>query len=221
MKKYLLILSIAFLIIVAACTTVQTQQEPITPKPEPKVETKPIEKPLVEPKKVISDAVKGLLDKSKVRVKNIYYKYRGPETGNNFHEFYVKDNKIKYRPAREIQALDRQDSYDVIFIDNAVKTAQSYCEAAYCVYKGKKADLVYGDVYILTVFDWINGITEATKVGEEVIDDRNTWKVQANNGILWLDTFYGIPLKVESNGKVYRFQQISVNSVQDSDVVTQ
>ncbi len=56
-------------------------------------------------------------------------------------------------------------------------------------------------------------------MGEEVIDDRSTWKLETNKGTLWVDAFYGIPLKVESGGKVYRFQQISVNSVQDSDVM--
>ena len=115
--------------------------------------------------------------------------------------------------------MDRQDSYDTIFIDKTAKTAQSYCVAAYCIYKGKKADLRYDDVYIATLFDWLSGLTYAKKTGEQVIDSRSTWKIETNNGILWLDVFYGIPLKVESGGKVYRFQEISVNSVKDSDVV--
>ncbi len=173
----------------------------------------------VEQKEEISPEVKELLDKQKTKVKSIYYKYRGPETGSNFYEFYIKDTKIKYKPYLETKSLDAIDSYDSIFTDKVAKTAQSYCEAAYCAYKGKKANLDYDSYYILTVFDWISSITEAQKVGEEVIEDRTTWKIQANNGLLWIDTFYGIPLKVESNGKTYRFQQISVNNVKDEDVV--
>lgn len=215
------ILALAFIV---SCAPAQTAGQPTTAPQKPEEDVKQtVEQPrIIEPKQEISAEVGGLLDKSKTRAKNIYYKYRGPETtktGDNFFEFYVKDTKIKYVPAREIQSLDLPDSYDVIFIDKTAKTAISYCEAAYCAYKGKKADLNYGGAYIKTIFDWIDGIKDAKKVGEEVIDDRSTWKVEANNGILWIDTFYGIPLKIDSNGKTYRFQQISANSVTDADVI--
>ena len=227
MRKYSLILCIIlFLFIMVACVPSQKEITSI-PKPEAKVE--PNEAVKEQPKELsppsqlvneegISPDLQELINKSKIRIKSIYYIYRSPETGNKYHEFYIKDKKMKYIPSRETLSLDRQDSYDVIFIDNVAKTAISYCEAPYCAYKGKKADLNYGDAYIQTIFDWINGVSKAKKVGEEVIDDRNTWKVETDLGIMWVDTFYGIPLKIEYGGKVYRFQQISVNSVRDSDV---
>ena len=214
-KSLLVLLAIFSLFIFAACTTLQEvskipeAQEKIQPSREPQIKEMP--------KKEISVDVRDLLERHKTRVKSIYYKYRGPETGTNFHEFYVKGGKIKYKPYLELKSLDREDSYDTIFIDKTSKTAQSYCVAAYCAYKGKKADLNYGSAYIATVFDWIS-VASAKKVGEEFIDDRSTWKLETDSGILWVDTFYGIPLKAESNGKTYKFEQISVNSVQDSDV---
>ena len=58
----------------------------------------------------------------------------------------------------------------------------------------------------------------AIKVGEEIIDSRSTWKIETNLGTIWVDNFYGIPLKAEADGKIYRFEQLAVNSVQDSDV---
>lgn len=213
MRKYTLILFIILILAYTACTPTQP-----TLKPESKTGFKPAEQQVVTPKQEISAEAKELLDKSKVKVKSIYYKYRGPQTGNNFYEFYVKGTKIKYLPYRELKSLDKPDSYDSIFIDKIAKTAQSYCIASYCVYKGKKADLNYGDAYISTVFDWLDSIIQAKKVGEEVIDDRTTWKLETNEGILWVDTFYGIPLKIDSSGKLFRFEQIAVNSVQDSDV---
>ena len=45
------------------------------------------------------------------------------------------------------------------------------------------------------------------------------WKIDTGHGTFWIDTFYGIPLKIEAGGKTYKFEQIAVNSVQDSDVV--
>ena len=219
MKKDLFIFYFIFLLVfMIACAPIQKESAPIS-KPESKADVKLPQDTKIEQKQEVSAEVKELLDKSKIRVRSIYYKYKGPETGNDFYEFYTKDAKIKYLPALEIKSLDAVDSYDTIFIDKTAKAAASYCVAYYCKYKGKKQDLNYDDVYISTMLDWVSGLTSAKKVGEEVIDDRNTWKIETNKGILWVDTFYGIPLKVESSGKAYRFQHISVNSVQDSDVV--
>jgi len=219
MKKCALILCFILLLAASACAPAQQPQaQAQQPAQQPKADVK---QPAPEPaaaKQEISAEVRDLLDKSKTRVKSIYYKYRGPETGSNFHEFYVKGDKIKYKPHLEIKTLDRPDSYDSVFIDKTLKTAQSYCTAAYCTYKGKKADLIYANAYLQTIFDWTGGLTNANKVGEEVIDSRSTWKIETNNGILWVDTFYGIPLKVESGGKTYKFEQISVNTVADADV---
>ena len=160
---------ISFLVLIVACAPAQeAPKTTIAPKTESGTGTKTQtataqEKPTAE----IAADVKELLNKHKTRVTSIYYKYRGPETGSNFHEFYIRGNKIKYKPYLEIKTLDRPDSYDEIFIDKVTKTAQSYCTADYCAYKGKKTDLNYNDAYISTVFDWIS-VTEAEKIGEEV-----------------------------------------------------
>jgi hypothetical protein len=204
--------AILILIFFVACAPVQTQETKIVP---PKVETKDVQE---KPRQVISAEVKELIAKHESKISSIYYKYRGPETVSNFHEFYIKGDKIRYGPHRELKSLDQTGSYDSIFIDKTARTAQSYCTEAYCAYKGKKADLNYDGAYINTIFDWID-VKSANKVGEEVIDDRTTWKVQTDKGILWIDMFYGIPLKVDASGKIYKFEQISVNSVQDSDVM--
>ena len=221
-NKYLVFGFVIFLLLISACApksvvTIDTsQQEKDITKPSEQKTTEPITQTSV--KQNIATEIKGLFEKSKSRVSNVYYKYRGPETGSNFHEFYIKGSKIKYKPHLEIKTLDKRDSYDSIFIDTSTKTAASYCEAVYCTYRGKKQDLKYEDAYIATVFDWID-VTQAKKVGEEVIESRSTWKIETNKGTIWVDTFYGIPLKAEANGNTYRFEQIAVNGVQDSDVV--
>lgn len=216
MKKALAFLLIFAAILLIACVPVQeTKAGTSGGKQQETQQTTSIS----QQKRGVSREVKEVLERRESRVKNIFYKYKGPQTGDNFYDFYIKGNKIKYNPYLEIKTLDQPDSYDTIFIDKDTKTAASYCMAAYCTYQGKKQDLNYDDAYISTIFDWVTGLAYAEKVGEEVIDDRNTWKLDTDKGILWVDTFYGIPLKIESSGKFYRFQQISVNSVQDSDVM--
>ena len=165
----------------------------------------------------IPQEVRDLLGKSS-KVENVYYKYRGPETGTNFFEFYVKGDMVKYLPARQLKALDQPDSYDSIIINKTAKTAASYCLGQTCVYKGKKGDLSYSAVYVPTIYDWFSSLKKAEKVGEEVIDDRKTWKLDTDQGFMWVDYFYGIPLKIDSNGHIYRFEQLNVKGVADSDV---
>lgn len=218
----LLFMILALTVMLIACA--KQQQSPITTEQKPATEIVPQEQQTEQkPSQTttqakISPEVQQLFDKSKTKVQSVYYKYRGPETGNDFHEFFVKGTKIKYKPAREIKILDRPESFDSIFIDTSAKTASSYCEAAYCSYKGKKQDLNYYNVYIDTVFDWIN-VAQASKIGEEVIESRSTWKIQTEKGIIWADAFYGLPLKAEANGNIYKFEQLATNGVQDSDVV--
>lgn len=211
--KYLFFILVILLL--SACAT--TQHTPPNPVPEAKPVV-PAESSNEKSMQGISPDVKELLDKSKTRVKNIYYRYRGPETGTNLFEFYVKDTKIKYLPARELKILDKPESYNAVYIDSTAKTAQTYCDDRTCLYKGKKSDLNYNSAYIMTISDWAGSITSAQKVGEEVIDDRSAWKIETNKGTMWVDTFYGIPLKIESGNSKFRFEQLGVNSVQNSDV---
>ena len=171
-----------------------------------------------EPEAVMDEAVKELLEEGKA-VKSIFYKYKGPDTGNFYYEFYVKWDKVKYIPSREIKSLDEEDSYNAIYLDKMEKTAEAYCDDRQCVYKGKKSDLIYVDYYILTPFDWLDKIITAEKVGEELIGTRKTWKLEANDNIeAWVDVFYGVLLQVVQNDEKYEFTQMTFNDVKDSDV---
>jgi len=174
---------------------------------------------IIENKEEDTDPVKELLELGK-SVKSISYQYKGPETGNFFYEFYVKGDNIRYIPDRGISSLDEKDSYNAIYLDKSEYTAMSYCDDRKCVYKGKREDLRYVDYNILTPFEWLNIITSAEKVSEEVLGSRNTWKLKANNGITaWVDVYYGMPLQITQNNEKYEFIKMVFNSLKDSDVM--
>lgn len=205
---------LALILVLVSCVE---QPAIVTPNPAVPENEKPAEHPKIEQAKpLISPEVRDLLSMHKTRVQSVSYKYKGPESGDFLYDFYVKGQKIKYSPQRDKKYFDKEDSYNYIFIDKANKTAESYCLQV-CPYPGKKGDLNYDGVYVSTILDWIDEITSAEKVGEEALDNRNTWKLDTNKGIFWVDTFYGVPLKVESSGKTYRFYQVAVNSVTDAD----
>ena len=172
-----------------------------------------------EVKEEVTNPVKELLEQGK-SVKSISYKYKGPETGNCYYEFYVKGGNVRYIPDRGIKSVDEKDSYNAIYLDKSEKTAQSYCDDRQCKHKGKREDLSYVDNNILTPFEWINLITSAEKISEEVLGTRNTWKLKADDNIeAWVDVYYGMPLQITQNSKKYEFTKMVFNSLKDSDVI--
>lgn len=167
----------------------------------------------------VSPEVAKLLSTSKEKVKSISYKYQGPETGTYLYKFLVKGNKIKYTldPPYNVVDVDK-DAYDTIYIDKDLKTAFAYCDSRKCTVKGKKAILNYNESYIMTPIDWLNKFESAQKYGEEQIEMRSTWILLSENNLkAWVDTFYGVPLKVQADN-TYKFMQMTFNDVSEADV---
>ena len=220
--KNLIILLVISALIIGACAK-QPANAPTIPdptpqeKPQPEVNTPPVIQAEPETAGGIADDVKDLIIKYRSRAVSIHYLYKGPQTANNFYEFYIKGGKIRYLPSRALKALDKPDSWDTIYLDAVARTSASYCDDSACIYKGKKSDLEFDETYIATPYDWLN-VKDASKIGEEIIDDRQTWKLQTDKGIIWVDSFYGIPLKAQSNTDLHYFKLTSANDIQDSDV---
>ena len=219
--KNLIILLVISGLIIGACAQQPVNTPPSTPplpeKPQQEVNTPPPAQNQPGAPAGIANDVKDLLAKYKTKATSIHYNYKGPETADNFYEFFIKGSKIKYLPSRAIKALDKPESWDTIYLDAATRTAASYCEHSSCLSKGKKSDLNFNEVYLATPYDWIN-VQDAVKLGEEIIDEKQTWKLQTDKGTVWVDTYYGIPPKAQSGTNLYYFKLVSANTIQDSDV---
>lgn len=169
------------------------------------------------PQGTIEADVAPLLKLATTKVKSLNYHYSGPETDNNLYDIFIKGTKHAYLP------FDRNDysaftAYNIIFLDTAAKTAMSYCTHQTCAPKGKRSDLTYTAVYVATPMDWLVGITSAKKAGSETIDKRAVTIVETNKGKMWIENFFGVPVKIEKDGTTYSFQQMAFNSVLDSQV---
>ncbi|HLC61315.1 MAG TPA: hypothetical protein VJJ52_07875 [Candidatus Nanoarchaeia archaeon] len=221
--KNIIIVFIISALIIGACAKQSVNAPQATPavtpqeKPQPEVNIPPPVQNLTQAPVGIASDVKDLLAKYKTKATSIHYNYKGPETADNFYAFFIKGSKIKYLPSRAIKTLDKAESWDTIYLDASARTAASYCEDSSCLSKGKKSDLNFNDVYIATPYDWLN-VKDAAKTGEEIIDDRQTWKLETDKGITWVDTYYGIPSKAKSGTSLYYFKLISANDLDDSDV---
>ncbi|MBW2976533.1 hypothetical protein KY347_03755 [Candidatus Woesearchaeota archaeon] len=173
-----------------------------------------------ESEKEIPAELIELLGTAGKKVQGLSYSYKGPETNNFLYEFYVKGDNVKYilNPSYKTVDVD-EDAYDAVYLDKKLKTAQAYCDSKKCIAKGKKADLDYNEANIMTPLDWLESIESAEKSGEEQIESRNTWIVATNNGKIWIESFYGVPLKAEFENSVYEFKKMGFNTVKDEDVV--
>lgn len=226
MNNKILILSLFVTLFIIGCGQGSTQEEvpsaitgTVIGSDAIEKEDKPTQEVKVEKQEEVTNPVKELLEQGK-SVKSISYQYKGHETGNFYYEFYAKGDWVRYIPDRGIKSLDEKDSYNAIYLDKSEKTAESYCDDRQCVYKGKREDLRYVDYNILTPFEWLNIITSAEKISEEVLGTRNTWKLKADNNIeAWVDVYYGMPLQITQNGKKYEFIKMVFNNLKDSDVM--
>lgn len=224
--KYKIIFSMLIfsLLIISACVVeVPEEGTPIEKQELEEVIEEEVEEPVEEvpEEKEMSLEVKELLGIADEKVQSLRYSYKGPETDESLYKFVMKGNNVKYvldPPNKPIDAYE--DAYDTIYLDTELKTAQAYCDDRKCKVKGKKADLGYDEVYIWTPLDWLDNIEFAEKVGEELIDRRNTWKLSTKNlGTMWVDSFFGVPLQVEFDENKYQFMKMVFNDVKDEEVI--
>jgi hypothetical protein len=220
-NKHLFLILISLILLVYGCAqSTSFQQAPVDSKETVKKEmikteenSKEDHAPNQLPSRV--NEFLSLVDE----VSSIRYSYKGPETKDFFYDFFVKGNLIKYNPIPDYKAIDiDDDAYDSVYINTLNKTAEAYCDSRKCRIKGKKRDLDYESAYIKTPLDWLN-VGNAEKIGEELIEKRAAWKLSTDNGTLWVDTFFGVPLQARFDGNEYKFMKMAFNDVDDTEVM--
>ncbi len=169
------------------------------------------------PQGIIEADVAPLLTLAATKVKSLNYHYKGPETNNELYDVFIKGTKTAYIPD-ERNDYSGPTAYNIVFLDTSAKTAMSYCTHQTCTPKGKRSDLTYSAVYLATPMDWLVGITAAKKVGTETIEKRAVTIVETNKGKMWIENFFGVPMKIEKDGTTYAFSQMGFNGVSDSQV---
>lgn len=220
--KSILFTLVFLLLVINAC--VPPVSEEITPTEPGKVieieEEEETPKDVIEIKEMPAE-VRELLSIADTKVESLRYSYKGPKTQNYAYSFFVRGDMIKYNPYPDYKTIElHHDAYDTIYLNKQTETAAAYCDDRTCHVKGKKLDLNYNDTYIWTPLDWLENIEYAEKIGEELIGGRrNTWKLSTSNlGMVWVDSFYGVPLRAELAGNKYQFLNVIFNDVTEEDV---
>lgn len=171
------------------------------------------------PQQTLPAEIQNLLTKSNA-VKTMKYDFKEVHKPlETAYTTWVGEEKVK-RELPIIESPLHTNEIDVVIFDIVQKTALGYCESpTYCQRVGEIKTVDYDQYYENTPFDWLKLIVSAEKIGKETLFKREVWKLNVNNNVtMWIDTYYGMPLKVEVNGKGYEFRDPVFNSVREEDV---
>jgi len=109
------------------------------------------------------------------------------------------------------------DYYNIVLINTRTKNASGFCLRLECDDYGKRFDVAY-DLYLhKSPYEYITEIHNMEIIEERQVDNRFIQIVRStfDNGerILWLDKFYGMPIKVEEymdgEENIYEFKAMS------------
>jgi len=222
-KKLFLVL------LIIALVSFGCAQQPVAPVQQPKSDV-PAQQEAAKPANVgvqiketqeknIQKEVQELFDKASEKTTSMHYRYRAPETQEDVYEFFVNDNLIRYIYQHSVKDVNLdKDAFNAVYLDAAKKTAEGYCDAQTCIEKGLKKSLPYNDAYIDTPLDWIAKVQTATKLGEEQIDRKKTWKLDTDIGLMHIDSYSGLPLRIVDGIDKYEFIGLVANGVKDEEV---
>ena len=165
----------------------------------------------------ISDAAQELFDKSS-NVLILYYVYKEPGKIIDEHLYYTSKEKMKITlKTRAIFADD--EAYDTIYLDLVNKKAVGYCEdrdRQFCPDRDSPFNLDFEDYFVETPFDWIDKLNKAELTGRsQRIESRNAVEmdieVKGVAGIMFVDSFFGVPLDITLGEDKFLFKDINVN----------
>jgi len=203
---------------VAASTPVQQVSQQTTPSltPDQPVETDSTKQTREE----MSAKSKEVLGLAANRVRSMKYDYFGPETLPASYAFWIKDDKIKIELSKGKEYRINQNYYEYVYLDKKLKKAVVVCakDAGSCDTDPQDISYtLYGD--IKTPLDYLSQITSFEIVSTENLHSREVYRAESNLGMVWIDTYNGLPLQIEKDGKtVLRAEGIVINQVTDADV---
>jgi len=176
----------------------------------------------------VDPALKPILSLSEKKVKNYAYVYDEPPLNTGGDTWFVHEDKIKIKLQRTNLLMATYD-FNYVYLDTASQKAIGYCleDALRCPEGMIKYDADYDFWNRKTPHEWLAGVSSAEKKGSKSIGDRNVQGVKTviNNRdtILWLDEFYGLPVKIdilegEDVIETFNFVDIQFNSFKEDDV---
>jgi len=188
-------------------------------------EPKPVEeKPELPIEKDISPDAQALFDKS-TKVTSVQFNYVKSPDALPQSTFYITKDRIKVVLTSKTQ-FPPETFFDVVYLNRVTETATGYCEnviTSGCPDRNKPYALEFKDYVVETPLEWIGKLTKAELTGKSKLIDGRTGKevnfeINGNEGIMFVDSYFGLPLMISYQGDNYEFRDLAINEVKFTDI---
>lgn len=157
------------------------------------------------------------------KIKSYKYTLYGNLIAN---KIYVKGDKMRYDLSKNKQRdFVSIGNFDTLYLDKTKKEAYLSCTDITCENRNILEKVDYNEFIMETPVEMIEGVIYTSGIiGTEMCDvSKPCNKVEVifadgKTGYIWVDNYYGFPMKIQKAGKTYEFVAVAVNAVKDSDV---
>ena len=178
------------------------QPEP-APAPEPEPLPPPPPKPApteaATPTPEVDQELVELLQLSE-KLRSIRYKLIEPLNVGG-HIWLLRDDKIKILLWRPLELKDRENYFDVVYLNVDTKDALGVCEDAQdCLQLGKQfPNIDFDEFYRPTPWDWLATIPPEAKIyGEQQYENRDVVRIIWQDKAMLISKQYGVPIRVDT-----------------------
>jgi hypothetical protein len=132
--------------------------------------------------------------------------------------YYTTRDKMKVMLITKVKFTET-DRYDTVYLDLVNQRAIAYCEDKnVCPDRNKAMNVDYNDYFFETPFDWMLKIAKANLTGRsKTLEARKALEVNieadGKTGIMYVDSFFSVPLSITLNGKTYDYRNIVINEI--------
>lgn len=198
----------------------ETPEEVVVTEPTKPVETKP--EPPVQ--KDISTDAQTLFDKS-TKVTSMQFNYVKSPDPLPQSTYYITKDRMKVVLTSKTR-FPPEAFFDVVYLNRMTGTATGYCEnivTSGCPDRNKAFALEFNDYVVETPLEWIAKLTKAELTTQSKMVNGRTGKevrfeIDGNEGVMFVDSFFGLPLLISYQGDSYEFRDLAINEVKFTDV---
>jgi hypothetical protein len=161
------------------------------------------------------------------QVKSLSFDFAKLPVDNVIGTYSVKGDLASIKPTTNAKT----SKFDIVYIDNAAKTAVAYCTVPGCTDKNQAIAQSYDDWSIPMPLDWASDIQYGKIIGTITYSNKQVTRIEYQKGSLfyevYIDNYFGYPQRIaisdDSSFKNivggYEYKNMAFNNVQDSNVV--
>ncbi|NOZ81145.1 MAG: hypothetical protein GXP63_05730 [DPANN group archaeon] len=183
--------------------------------------------PVVPPiEKNIEADIQQRFEEAGKSVKSYSYQYYGPGPRDDDVKILVKGDRTKliYR----VPITHKSFQFDTVYLTAENSAGVAYCEnidKGACINPNHEFSVASADFTYKLPSEWIDETIVAEETSSEFIGNRNALKLAVTTdlgkGIMWIDDFYGMPVKVRINSTEWEYRDIVFNAVSDEEMTHQ